>query len=60
MQNLTLSIDIPSWFDVITYSSKYGSGNLAEWIFKNIKNVTIMAYRDKALGSDGIVNIVKS
>ncbi|MBC8060129.1 MAG: amidase [Clostridiaceae bacterium] len=51
------SIDIPFWFDKVNYVTKYGKGNVAEWICKNIKAVTIMAYRDKALGDNGIIKI---
>jgi hypothetical protein len=52
--NLEFSIDIPFWFHEVTYKNKYGKGNVAEWIFKNIKAVTIMAYRDTATG---IINV---
>jgi hypothetical protein len=48
--NLEFSIDIPFWFHEVSYKNKYGKGNVAEWIFKNIKAVTIMAYRDTATG----------
>ena len=55
--NLEFSIDIPFWFHEIAYKNKYGKGNVAEWIFKNIKAVTIMAYRDTATG---IINVSQS
>lgn len=55
---LSLGIDIPFWFDEVSYSTKYGSGSLAEWITKNIKNIVIMAYRDNATGDNGIINLV--
>ncbi len=55
---LSLYIDIPFWFDGIKYTTKYGTGSLADWIIKNIKNVVIMAYRDTATGDDGIINVV--
>jgi hypothetical protein len=55
--NLEFSIDIPFWFHEISYKNKYGKGNVAEWIFKNIKTVTIMAYRDTATG---IINVSQS
>jgi len=58
--NLNLGIDIPFWFYGTQYSTKYGKGNLAEWIFKNIKTVSIMAYRDIATGENGINNIAKA
>lgn len=47
---LDFSIDIPFWFYKTQYNNKYGNGNLAEWIFKNVKAVTIMAYRDSSMG----------
>lgn len=52
--NLEFSIDIPFWFHEVSYKNKYGKGNVAQWIFKNIKAVTIMAYRDTATG---IINV---
>lgn len=55
--NLDFSIDIPFWFYEISYKNKYGKGNVAEWIFNNIKAVTIMAYRDTATG---IINVSQS
>lgn len=54
---LSLSIDIPFWFDGITYNTKYGTGSLADWIMKNIHNVVVMAYRDSAAGDNGIVSL---
>ncbi|KMT23258.1 hypothetical protein [Clostridium cylindrosporum] len=57
--NLNLGIDIPFWFNQIKYNTSYGNGNLAEWIFKNIKSVTIMAYRDIATGDNGINKIAE-
>jgi hypothetical protein len=58
--NLDFSIDIPFWFNEIPYKNKYGVGNVAEWIFKNIKAVTIMAYRDKAKSDNGIIKIAEA
>ena len=58
--NLDFSIDIPFWFHEILYKNKYGEGNVAEWIFKNIKAVTIMAYRDNANGNNGIIKIAQT
>lgn len=55
---LSLSIDIPFWFDEVKYNTKYGTGSLAEWVIKNVKNVVIMAYRDSAAGDNGIINLV--
>ena len=58
--NLDLGIDIPFWFNEVNYKTRYGSGNLAEWIFKNIKIVSIMAYRDTATGDNGINKIAEA
>lgn len=55
--NLNLGIDIPFWFNEVSYNTIYGSGNLTEWIFQNIKTISIMAYRDIADGDNGINKI---
>lgn len=56
--SLPLAIDIPFWFDGVSYTNKYGTGLVADWIIKNVKNVVIMAYRDSATGNNGIINLV--
>lgn len=58
--NLNLGIDMPFWFNEVLYNTIYGSGNLAEWVFKNIKIVSIMAYRDIATGHNGINKIAET
>ncbi|PRR81686.1 amidase [Clostridium vincentii] len=58
--NLNLGIDIPFWFNTVQYTTIYGSGNLAEWIFENIKTVSIMAYRDIATEDNGINKIIET
>lgn len=55
---LSLSIDIPFWFDGVEYSNRFGTGYLGEWVINNIKNVVVMAYRDTASGDNGIINAV--
>lgn len=57
--DLNLGIDIPFWFYGTQYKTKYGSGNVAEWIFRNIKTVSIMAYRDTATGENGINKVAQ-
>lgn len=57
---LTLGVDIPFWFDGVYYTTPYGSGNLAQWVIKNVKNVTVMAYRDTALGNNGIIGLTST
>ena len=58
--NLNLGIDIPFWFNEVRYNTIYGSGNLSEWVFQNIKTITIMAYRDIATGDNGINKIAET
>lgn len=58
--HLNLGIDIPFWFNEVQHNTIYGNGNLAEWIFKNIKTVSIMAYRDTAIGDNGINKIAET
>ncbi|MDF2612380.1 MAG: hypothetical protein K0S71_166 [Clostridia bacterium] len=53
-----LAVDIPFWFDEVTYHTKYGKGMLDEWIISHVKDVTIMAYRNSALGDNGIVRLI--
>lgn len=57
---LPLSVDIPFWFDGVKYNNKYGSGELDDWIIKNIKNILVMVYRDNAFGENGIINLVSN
>ncbi len=57
---LPLAIDIPFWFDEVSYDTKYGSGILAQWIISRVKNITIMAYRDSALDNNGIIQLVST
>ncbi|NOV03781.1 amidase [Paenibacillus sp. LMG 31457] len=54
---LEFGIDIPFWFYGVQYNTKYGSGNMAEWLCKNVEFITIMAYRDAATGTNGIMGI---
>lgn len=53
---LPLELDIPFWYDEISYETKYGKGILSEWLIKYSDGVTIMAYRDN---SQDIIQIVK-
>lgn len=54
---LELGIDIPFWFHGVKYDNKYGAGLLAEWLCKQVKFITIMAYRDKAAGDESILSV---
>ncbi|TRZ38238.1 amidase [Niallia circulans] len=58
--SLDLSIDMPFWFDEITFANTYGKSNLAKWAIKNTDAVTIMAYRNTATGANGINSLVKT
>ncbi|WIV19182.1 hypothetical protein QPK24_23190 [Paenibacillus polygoni] len=55
--NATLGVDIPFWFDEITYDNKYGQGYLSQWLIQNTDETTIMAYRNFAEGKNGIIDL---
>lgn len=55
--NLPLEVDMPFWFDEISYKNTYGTGILAEWVITQTKSVTIMAYRDAA---SSIIELVRN
>lgn len=55
--NLPLQLDIPFWYDEISYDTKYGNGILSEWLIDHSDGVTIMAYRDN---SQEIIKIAKN
>lgn len=57
---LPLVVDIPFWFDKRFYDNQYGNGVLSEWIIDHTDGVTIMAYRDKAIGSNGIIELSRT
>ncbi|WP_142393196.1 amidase [Alkalicoccus urumqiensis] len=46
--SLPLEMDLPFWFDEITYKNKLGRGVLAEWVISKADGVTLMSYRDSA------------
>jgi len=54
---LEFGIDIPFWFYGVEYDNEFGQGNVAEWLCQHVKSITIMAYRDKAEGDNGIISI---
>lgn len=45
---LPLEVDMPFWFDEITYNNPFGQGLLADWVIDQVESVSIMAYRDTA------------
>lgn len=54
---LGLYLDIPYWFDEITFNNIYGEGNLAQWVIGKVDGVNIMAYKDRA---QDIIDISKN
>ena len=57
---LLFGVDTPFWFDEQTYQNRYGKGNLAEWIIQLADVTTLMAYRDRADGGNGIIALVRN
>ncbi|MFI8684344.1 amidase [Rossellomorea sp. NPDC077527] len=57
---LPLGMDIPFWFDGKTYNNEFGKGNLAQWVIGQTEEVGIMAYRDLAIGENGIIELVRN
>jgi hypothetical protein len=57
---LSLSADMPSWYDLVEYQNGFGAGKLAEWIIRETDFATIMAYADKAEGKNGIIALSKN
>lgn len=53
---LPLEVDMPFWFDEITYKNQFGKGLLADWVIDQVESVSIMAYRDAAID---IIHIVE-
>ncbi len=59
--DLQFGLDIPFWFDEISYrNKKYGRGTLSEWVINESDYLTIMAYRNFAEGTNGIIQLVKN
>lgn len=56
---ITYGVDIPFWFDERSYENEFGKGTLSEWLIDTADHVTIMAYRNKAEGSNGILHLTK-
>ncbi|WP_226659821.1 amidase [Pseudalkalibacillus hwajinpoensis] len=57
---IMFGVDTPFWFDEQSYQNRYGSGNLAEWIIQTVDVTTLMAYRDRADGGNGIIALVRN
>ncbi|MBN8192251.1 amidase [Bacillus sp. NTK074B] len=57
---LPLGMDIPFWFDEKSYNNEFGKGKLAHWIIRTTDEVGVMAYRDQAFGSNGIIGLIRN
>lgn len=56
--NISYAADIPFWFDEIAFQNKtYGKGLLSNWVQANTDIVTIMAYRNFAVGPNGVIEL---
>ncbi|WP_332645301.1 hypothetical protein [Lysinibacillus sp. 54212] len=58
-QELTFEVDMPFWFNKVSYDNSYGKGNVSEWVIDIADNTTLMAYRNKAEGRNGIIRLVE-
>ncbi|MCK8059600.1 MULTISPECIES: hypothetical protein [unclassified Fusibacter] len=59
MNGLELNIVIPFWYEKVELDNGYGKTNLAEWIMGKVDTVTVMAYRNKVIGSNSITALIK-
>jgi hypothetical protein len=61
IHSLQLGIDLPFWLDRIPASAddSGSSGKLDRWMMAMSDSVTLMSYRDKAEGADGVLALVK-
>lgn len=57
--SLDTSAALPFWLDDVIIPEKSGANRLSEWMIKQLDHVTLMAYRDFAEGSNGIIDIVE-
>ncbi|WP_226671796.1 amidase [Rossellomorea aquimaris] len=57
---LPLGMDIPFWFDEKSYNNEFGKGNLAQWVIGKTDEVGIMAYRNNAVGPNGIIELTRN
>ncbi|MFP7735695.1 amidase [Priestia aryabhattai] len=57
---LPLAVDIPFWFDEVSFKNSNGSGSLGRWVIQYADEVTIMAYRNQAGKENGIAEITEN
>ncbi len=56
--NMLFAADIPFWYDTKYFDNeKYGKGLLHKWVIETADEVAIMAYRNTAEGSNGIIEL---
>ncbi|MCH4886627.1 hypothetical protein EZV73_03560 [Acidaminobacter sp. JC074] len=58
--DLTLNIVIPFWYDDVKLSNMKLDENLAEWIIRTSDEVTVMAYRNKLYGDNGVLTLIEN
>lgn len=58
-EGIETGADLPFWLEQIPVTSEQGAPSVLEWMIAKLDHVTIMAYRDRATGSGGIVDAVK-
>lgn len=57
--DLSLNVVIPFWYDGIKEIDLEGHDDLADWIISMADETTIMAYRNKAEGGNGILSLIE-
>ncbi|WP_078551458.1 hypothetical protein [Bacillus alkalicellulosilyticus] len=59
--SIEFGVDLPFWFDEVSFSNKtYGKGILSNWVIDQSDVVTLMAYRNFAEGPNGIIELVRN
>ncbi|MFE1628131.1 hypothetical protein ACFLFF_15390 [Brevibacillus reuszeri] len=54
---LQVSADLPFWIDTVTVPGD--SEKVSNWMLQRLDSITLMAYRNHAMGHNGIVDIVE-
>jgi len=54
--DLTVSADLPFWIDSVNVPGE--SKKMSNWMVERLDSITLMAYRNRAQGPNGIVDIV--
>lgn len=56
--NISLDVVIPFWFDKFRYNTDQRM-NITEWLYQNVDELSIMAYRNFAIGSNSITRTIR-